>query len=105
MITNFKMNFASYLSLNVHTSSISPVRSPRVACVTHFSTTFEANLCCDNTKTFPRTLAISIDLSSGLPCSTVENTQLIYLKKEFCMLQHQLTQHMLYNIVAILILY
>lgn len=44
-------------------------RSARVACVTHFSTTFDANLCCDNSNTFPRTLAINTDLSSGFPCS------------------------------------
>lgn len=62
---------STYLSLNVQTSSINAVRSDRVACVTHFSTTLEANLCCDKTKTLPRTLFIKMDLSSGLPCSEI----------------------------------
>jgi len=64
---------STHLSLKVQTSSIRPVRSPRVAWVTHFSTTFEANLCCDSTRTLPRTLFIRMDLSSCLPCS--ENTK------------------------------
>lgn len=60
---------AAYLSLNEHTSSMRKARSARVACVTHFSTTFDANLCCDSTRTLLRTLAIRTDLSSGFPCS------------------------------------
>lgn len=62
----------THLSLNEQTSSINNARSALVACVTHFSTTFDANLCCDKTKTFPRTLAISADLSSGFPCSGIK---------------------------------
>lgn len=59
----------THLSLNWQTSSMRKARSARVACVTHFSTTFDANLCCDNSNTLPRTLAINTDLSSAFPCS------------------------------------
>lgn len=62
---------STYLSLNPQTSSISIARSALVACVTHFSTTFEANLCCDKARTLPLTAPISSDLSSGLPCSKI----------------------------------
>lgn len=55
----------------MQTSSINIFLSARVACVTHFSTTFEANLCCDNVNTFPRTAFIIADLSSALPCSKI----------------------------------
>lgn len=51
-------------------------RSPRMACVTHFSTTFDANLCWDNSSTLPRTLFIKMDLSSAFPCSKIEMNML-----------------------------
>lgn len=67
----------AYLSANEQTSSMRKQRSVRVACVTHFSTTFEANLCCDRINTLPRTEAISTDLSSALPCSeNIQNTKM-----------------------------
>lgn len=67
MIRRFSQQ--TYLSLKPQTSSIRVARSALVACVTHFSTTFEANLCCDKTKTLPLIASISLDLSSCLPCS------------------------------------
>lgn len=63
---------STHLSLNMQTSSISMLRSARVACVTHFSTTFEANLCCESVSTLPNTDLMSVDLSSGFPCSVNE---------------------------------
>ena len=51
------------------TSSIRTALSARVAWVTHFSTTFDANLCWESCSTLPRTAATIRDLSSGFPCS------------------------------------
>lgn len=65
----------TYLSLNPHTSSIRRALSARVACVTHFSTTLLANLCWLKASTFPLTLLINWDLSSGLPCSAQKQRQ------------------------------
>lgn len=62
--------YGTDLSLNPQSSSISNARSLRVACVTHFSTTLEANLCCDSCSTLPRTAATSRDRSSPAPCSS-----------------------------------
>lgn len=67
------MYLATYLSLKPQTSSINMDRSLRVACVTHFSTTFDANLCWDSVNTLPRTEHINLDLSSCLPCSVKLN--------------------------------
>lgn len=68
----------THLSLKPQTSSISMDRSLRVAWVTHFSTTLDANLCCDRVKTLPRTEHINLDLSSCLPCSGILNYKLIF---------------------------
>ena len=70
---NFHCLSSTHLSLNMQTSSISMLRSARVACVTHFSTTFEANLCCESVSTLPKTDLMSVDLSSGFPCSANES--------------------------------
>ena len=54
----------AYPLFSAQTSSIRWIRSVRLACWTHFSTTFEANLCCDNARTLPRTALMIIALSS-----------------------------------------
>lgn len=57
------------LSRYEQTSSMRKARSAWVAYVTHFSMTFDANLCCDRHRIRPRTAAINTDLISALPCS------------------------------------
>ena len=54
----------TYPLFSAQTSSIRWIRSVRLACWTHFSTTFEANLCCDSARTLPRTALMIKALSS-----------------------------------------
>jgi len=86
---------STYLSLKLQTSSMRKDRSARVAWVTHFSTTLEANLCCDNTSTFPRTDKIICVLSSGFPCSVKPNINKLWnetLKFQKIVSEHKKTQ-------------
>lgn len=86
----------------MHTSSISMLRSARVACVTHFSTTLDANLCCESVKTLPSTDLMSVDLSSGFPCSANGWKRLKAVIYDYFTLQ--LTQNMLDDVVSVLVL-
>ena len=91
-------------SLKLITSSIRLALSDRVACETHFSTTLDANLCCDSDSTLPFTAVTIRNLSSGLPCSvqkTKKNGMSTKLIEVYCF-SH--TEDVLDNIVAVLIL-
>ena len=60
----WKLTYPEACGVSAHTSSIKWIRSVRLACWTHFSTTLDANLCWDKDRTLPRTALIIWVLSS-----------------------------------------
>ena len=70
----------SYPLLSAHTSSIRWIRSVRLACWTHFSTTLEANLCWDRARILPRTAPIIRVLSS---CKTNKQSIKKFFQESF----------------------